>query len=1510
MRRKVVAIALISLAVGGGPLASRAWGQAPVISPGEPYSGTLQGDTELAIVVFEDDKGGEWNVQVESPAFTPWIRVFRVGGSGDEEFIGGALALSAYEPALMLLGAGEGTRYRIEVRSLYETWGGPFEVLIRPRGENAPGSQRLLDETMQWVAEFAESSGDPILLARAEIASILPPAIPEEASVPDLMRQFPGNQLLGLWDPRWGRLRLQFELVERFRENKQKTLDAIAMYESVLGPNHLAIAATRLQLSRAVWKTGEVEEAGDLINQALAQLEDTVDREHPLLGQAVLSRGRWLRKVGALAESRPSLERARSIFEHGVGERSVAVSYSLEELGSLEWDRSDFEAAAYVLELALEIRQEILGPEDLRLLSVLKRLGVAQIAQAVTMEESEPKQDMGTQERASLASQDPTTRDEQKKEQKKRKKGVGPRPIPTLESAQPTFVHIVRLTAGETRSTLQLDRSWALSVLVSAEGSLPQWNEASASARRAAKDQLSLSGSYPSMRSRADHVSTWEPRLYLDAQKVYERGAAASPALDPSRDLAQSLLRGGELRQSRELLDQVSLGAESELGPDHLEVKIARAELANQRWRSEGNLPVLADTMEESLEVLSKRLGAESVPVALVATDLAMMKAEMGQYQEATALAFQARWILSFQLSPTSPIIARYFPRLAWTFREARMLQEMEATLLAAPSDESLSICTALHLNKNLMLADLRVREGDLETARALVKAEVDRCGSQGALGKSLRPLQDILEEDYEAREGRRKAKGLDDLHNKGKKKRNRALLWGGAFVVAAPLALISLALVSLGGATVAGVAATAGLTLTAAGSPYMLGKSLADPSYKLAPVLDPAREAGYYQVVGAVLQDSGYYSEAAALQRGAIKGMEKGAAKGHPRLSGLYGDLAEALWDSSGRTEGKIAGKDQKLALEAAQQSAEILDTFLHEALSVLPEQQALNLISSRPHPESILFSGLLHASNQRDRWSQAAWNWTLRKRSLVLDELAYRHQQGLESSSPESAQAWQDFVEARRRLAALWIRGPQAGYTHWPELEEALQSREEAEETLAATSSSFRLSQEYRKLDPAEVARALPPRSALVEYVKVPVRPPGPTEYSDHYIALILDHDGSTRHADLGPAAEIDELVRTWLQGLRDSYEAPNSGSQVGLIGEGPSGQELRSKVWDPILAQLAGVDLVFVVLDGSLNQVHFPALPKAAGGFVIDDAVGVHVLSSGRDLVRIRELVKTESTGMLAMGNPDFDSLAPSPSARPDKPATYRGPQARCGALRNHQWSSLPESELEVERIASLYESHDSVTVFTGATATEEHLKLEAPGKKYLHLATHGFFLEGDCPSVESFSRGIGRLVLDSESAASVGEPDAAASAVAFGENPLLLSGLVLAGANRATEVGDDAEDGILTAEEITALDLRGLEVAALSACDTGLGTVAAGEGVFGLRRALEIAGARTVLMSLWSVPDEAGREWMTRFYEFNLAGDSVQQASHKASLELLELLRQEKEPPHPYLWAGFVTAGDWH
>lgn len=97
--------------------------------------------------------------------------------------------------------------------------------------------------------------------------------------------------------------------------------------------------------------------------------------------------------------------------------------------------------------------------------------------------------------------------------------------------------------------------------------------------------------------------------------------------------------------------------------------------------------------------------------------------------------------------------------------------------------------------------------------------------------------------------------------------------------------------------------------------------------------------------------------------------------------------------------------------------------------------------------------------------------------------------------------------------------------------------------------------------------------------------------------------------------------------------------------------------------------------------------------------------------------------------------------------------------------------------------------------------------------------------------------------------------------------------------------------------------------MSACDTGLGTVEVGEGVFGLRRALEIAGVRTVLMSLWPVPDAESREWMTRFYESRLGGASVAEAGRGASLAMLQRLREEERSTHPYLRAGFVAAADW-
>jgi CHAT domain-containing protein len=151
-------------------------------------------------------------------------------------------------------------------------------------------------------------------------------------------------------------------------------------------------------------------------------------------------------------------------------------------------------------------------------------------------------------------------------------------------------------------------------------------------------------------------------------------------------------------------------------------------------------------------------------------------------------------------------------------------------------------------------------------------------------------------------------------------------------------------------------------------------------------------------------------------------------------------------------------------------------------------------------------------------------------------------------------------------------------------------------------------------------------------------------------------------------------------------------------------------------------------------------------------------------------------------------------------------------------------------------------------------------------------------------------------------------AANAPTAFVRNPLTLSGLAFANANRRMPGTDD--DGILTAEEIASLDLSGTEWAVLSACDTGLGQIRSGEGVLGLRRAFQIAGARTVIMSLWSVDDQATRRWMQALYDARLSRNLDTAASVRAaSISILAQRRAARLSTHPFYWAAFVAAGDW-
>jgi CHAT domain-containing protein len=192
-----------------------------------------------------------------------------------------------------------------------------------------------------------------------------------------------------------------------------------------------------------------------------------------------------------------------------------------------------------------------------------------------------------------------------------------------------------------------------------------------------------------------------------------------------------------------------------------------------------------------------------------------------------------------------------------------------------------------------------------------------------------------------------------------------------------------------------------------------------------------------------------------------------------------------------------------------------------------------------------------------------------------------------------------------------------------------------------------------------------------------------------------------------------------------------------------------------------------------------------------------------------------------------------------------------------------------------------------VFIGAEASEDNLyRLERQRPRWLHIATHGFFDEA------------ASLVLRA--------PTGAVSQIPTG-NPLLRSGLAFAGANqrRLQPSPGDRGDGIVTALDIsTTLDLRSTELVVLSACETGVGEVRAGEGVFGLSRSFQAAGAQTVVMSLWQVQDRATERLMTRFYEGLRDGMGKSEALRAAALSV----KAQEGTSHPYFWGAFVVAGN--
>ncbi|NQU48359.1 MAG: CHAT domain-containing protein [Planctomycetes bacterium] len=373
------------------------------------------------------------------------------------------------------------------------------------------------------------------------------------------------------------------------------------------------------------------------------------------------------------------------------------------------------------------------------------------------------------------------------------------------------------------------------------------------------------------------------------------------------------------------------------------------------------------------------------------------------------------------------------------------------------------------------------------------------------------------------------------------------------------------------------------------------------------------------------------------------------------------------------------------------------------------------------------------------------------------------------------------------------------------------------------------------------------------------------------------------------LGTADELQFLQSEFLE-----RTALRGGRQVGDADADPAAA-FRKMLWDPIAKEIGTVKRVLISADGFLGKLPFGILTSVEKRYLLED-YQFHYLADATQLLKKRAAQSEGSAGpILAVGGVNYFKRAAFSGDVPEPSAFSR---SRMGT----SWSTLAATREELSFMSDMHqfvlEWQSPMLTLQGAEATEEAVRAQLPGRRYVHLATHGYFEPEDLPSLQL------NAVKQQQSSTLVEQKRA------VGLLPGLLSGLVFAGVNGDPDPTRD--DGYLSAEEIQHLDLSACDLVVLSACETALGSARAGEGLMSLRRAFSVAGADTVISSLWKVDDVATAQLMKDFYT-NLweKGMSRGEALHEAKLRMLRRSRIENGgAAMPSTWGAFVLSGEWN
>jgi tetratricopeptide (TPR) repeat protein/CHAT domain-containing protein len=969
----------------------------------------------------------------------------------------------------------------------------------------------------------------------------------------------------------------------------------------------------------------------------------------------------------------------------------------------------------------------------------------------------------------------------------------------------------------------------------------------------------------------------WRQGKYAEAEPLYKRALAIKEkALGPDHpDIATSLnnlailyVEQGKYAEAEPFHRRALAIREKVLGPDHLDVAKSLSNLGIL-YRNQGKYKEAEPLYSRALAIKESALGPDHPNVAVTLNSLALLYWNQGKYTEAEPLYKRALTIGEKALGSDHPSLAPSLNNLALLYWDRGRLAQAEP------------------LHKRA----LAIKEKTLGPNHPDVAISLDNLAllyrDQGKYGQA-EPLHKRALTIRENALGSDHPRVAESLNNLG-------LLYcdQGKFAEAEALWKRALA-----------------INEKALGPDYpSVGENLdnlalfcrhqgryaeAESLYRRAQhVLEKALGPGHPNVARSLgnlaflYSEQGKYVEAEPLYNRALGIAEKALGPDHPDAAKNLKNLA-ILYASSGQIDKSLTCYKK---LQKSRQH------FVEYVFSYASEEQKMRYIRQYPLVNHSLFSFAIMANSDESR--SCALEMILKGKAVVMDAVSAEKQIAFCPGNEEIQRKAERHAQVCGELSCVTLAGAERldPEIYRDRLQALYSVKDSLETELSKSCAEFKDELAARRFAVADVASALPQGAILLELVRYE-----PYDFEKigndeqrtgppRYLAFTLDHAGNITLTDLGDAGEIDSLVRL---ARKQIYQARAEVYSPLIVESERRLNEVTGKlydiIWAPLESHFGNRTDIFISPDGQLSLLPFEILPCPDGEYVIEK-FRVSYLSSGRDLLRFKRKQKP-SDWALVIADPDFDlsgeSLAEHKGGIAKEslvsPFAYE-PLRGVSACLNSRFNSLPYTREEGWSVGKTLEEKANLKTqfYQGSEALEEVLKGMATAPSVLHLATHGYFCQ-DLDITEN----------------------------SLLENPLLRSGLALAGANHLRDemAGDFvlAEDGILTAFEASGLNLVGTELATLSACETGIGEVENGEGVYGLRRAFQHAGVRTIVMSLWKVPDKETRQLMDDFYSNWLAGQSKRDALHQSVLKLLNKLRDEHGVAHPLCWGGFVLLGD--